>query len=62
MIAVDIIKTMDQNLSFESLGVLAVAIIIRTILSISLEWEIEDKLPWRKSEKKIEKKSETENK
>lgn len=51
MIAVDIIKTMDANLSFESLGVLAVAIIIRTILSISLEWEIEWKLPWKKEEK-----------
>lgn len=50
MIAVDIIKTMDANLSFESLGVLAIAIIIRTVLSISLEWEIEGRLPWKKSE------------
>jgi uncharacterized membrane protein len=34
--------------SFESLGVLAAIVFIRTFLSVSLEVEIEGRWPWRR--------------
>lgn len=46
LIAVDIIKTVTTDLTIESVITLGLVVIIRTVLSISLEWEIEDRLPW----------------
>lgn len=48
LIAVDIIKTVTTELTFESTVNLGLIVLIRTILSISLEVEIEKKWPWQK--------------
>lgn len=48
LIAVDIIKTMTTDLTLTSVLTLGLIIIIRTLLSVSFEWEIEKKFPWKK--------------
>ena len=48
LIAVDIIKTVTTDLALTSVLTLGLTIIIRTLLSVSLEWEIEKKFPWQK--------------
>jgi len=52
LVAADIIGTVAVTPSFESLGVLAVIVLIRTFLSFSLEVEIEGRWPWRRSSRK----------
>ena len=47
-IAVDIIKTVTTDLTLTSVLTLGLIIIIRTLLSVSLEWEIEKKFLWQK--------------
>ena len=47
-IAVDIIKTVTTDLTLISVLTLGLIIIIRTLLSVSLEWKIEKKSPWQK--------------
>ena len=47
-IAVDIIKTVTTDLTLISVLTLGLIIIIRMLLSVSLEWEIEKKFPWQK--------------
>lgn len=49
LVAADIIGTVAVQPSFESLGVLAMIIVIRTFLSFSLEVEIKGHWPWRDS-------------
>lgn len=49
LVAADIIGTVAVEPSFESLGVLALIVLIRTFLSFSLEVEIEGHWPWRRS-------------
>lgn len=51
LVAADIIATVTVDPSFESVGVLAAIVVIRTFLSFSLETEIEGHWPWRASEK-----------
>lgn len=51
LIAVDIIKTVTTELTMENTMTLGLIVIIRTILSISLEVEIENRFPWSKREK-----------
>lgn len=46
LVAADIIHTVAVELSFESLGVLAVIVLIRTFLSFTLELEATGKWPW----------------
>jgi uncharacterized membrane protein len=48
LVAADIIGTIAATPSFESLGILGLIIAIRTLLSFSLEVEIEGRWPWRK--------------
>lgn len=48
LIAVDIIKTVTTELTLNNTLILWLIVIIRTILSISLEVEIENKFPWSK--------------
>lgn len=48
LVAADIIGTVAITPSFQSLGVLASIITIRTLLSFSLEVEIEGRWPWRR--------------
>ncbi len=49
LIAVDIIKTVTTDLTLESTLTLGLIVLIRTILSFSLELEIERRFPWQKS-------------
>lgn len=50
LVAADIIGTVAVAPTFQSLGVLALIIAIRTFLSFSLEVEIEGQWPWRRRE------------
>jgi uncharacterized membrane protein len=47
LVAADIIRTVAVSPSFQSAGVLALIVVIRTFLSLSLQVELEGKLPWR---------------
>ncbi|MFO7602282.1 MAG: DUF1622 domain-containing protein [Gammaproteobacteria bacterium] len=47
LIAADIIYTVAVDLTFESVGVLAVVVLIRTFLSLALEVEINGRWPWQ---------------
>ena len=49
-VGADIIGTVAVTPTFESLGVLAAIVLIRTFLSVSLGVEIEGHWPWRRSE------------
>lgn len=48
LVAADIIRTVAVTPTFESLGVLAIIVLIRTFLSFSLELEITGRWPWQK--------------
>lgn len=48
LVAADIIRTVAVTPTFESVGVLAVIVLIRTFLSFSLELEITGRWPWQK--------------
>ena len=48
LVTPDIIGTVAVTPSFQSLGVLALIVLIRTFLSFSLEVEIEGRWPWRR--------------
>jgi len=48
LVAGDIIKTVAVTPTFESVGVLAIIVLIRTFLSFSLELEITGRWPWQK--------------
>lgn len=48
LVAADIIKTVAVTPTWESVGVLAVIVMIRTFLSFSLELEITGRWPWQK--------------
>lgn len=52
LVAADIIATVTAPLTLESVSVLALIVLIRTFLSISLETEIEGRWPWDRSVKK----------
>ena len=51
LVAADIIGTVAVHPSFESVGVLAIIVAIRTFLSFSLEAEIEGHWPWQASQR-----------
>jgi uncharacterized membrane protein len=46
-VAADLIRTVVVDPSIENVGVLALIVLIRTFLSLSLDIEIEGRLPWR---------------
>jgi len=50
LVAADIISTVAVAPTFESVGVLALIVLIRTFLSYSLELEITGRFPWQKPE------------
>ena len=50
LVGADIIATITAPLTFESVGLLAAIVAIRTFLSFSLETEIEGRWPWRRGE------------
>lgn len=47
LVAGDIIRTVAVSATFQSLGILAVIVAIRTFLSFSLEVELEGRWPWQ---------------
>lgn len=49
LVGADIIATVTAPLTWQSVGLLAVIVLIRTFLSFSLETEIEGQWPWRRS-------------
>jgi len=51
LVGADIIGTITAPLTFTSVGLLAVIVIIRTFLSFSLETEIEGCWPWQRRRK-----------
>ena len=48
LVAGDIIRTVAVSPTFRSAGVLAIIVLIRTLLSMSLEVELEGRWPWQK--------------
>lgn len=50
LIAADLVRTLAVELTFYNLGVLAVLVGIRTVLSLSLEVEIDGQWPWKRIE------------
>ncbi|MDZ7842028.1 MAG: DUF1622 domain-containing protein [Gammaproteobacteria bacterium] len=47
LIAADIIYTVAVELTFETVGVLAIVVLIRTFLSFTLEVELTGRWPWQ---------------
>lgn len=47
LVAADIIRTVAVRPTFTSAGVLALIVLIRTFLSMSLEVELEGRWPWK---------------
>ena len=54
LVGTDIISTITPPLSFESVGLLAAIVAIRTFLSFSLETEIEGCWPWQRAARDAE--------
>lgn len=48
LVGADIVATVTAPLSWESVGLLGMIVLIRTVLSFSLEIEIEGVAPWRR--------------
>jgi uncharacterized membrane protein len=49
LVGADIIATVTAPLTWESVSLLAIIVLIRTFLSFSLETEIEGRWPWKRS-------------
>ena len=54
LVAADIIHTVLVELNLENVAALAGIVIIRTLLSFSLEAEIEGRWPWQRGERRAE--------
>jgi uncharacterized membrane protein len=54
LVGADIISTITAPLTFESVGLLAAIVAIRTFLSFSLETEIDGCWPWQRAAREIE--------
>ncbi|NJL56186.1 MAG: DUF1622 domain-containing protein [Chloroflexaceae bacterium] len=52
LVAADIVKTVAVELTFNTMGVLGLLVIIRTFLSWALVLEIEGRWPWQGEEQK----------
>ncbi|MDP8905100.1 MAG: DUF1622 domain-containing protein [Chloroflexota bacterium] len=50
LVAADIIRTVAIEPTFESLGILAGIVLIRTFLSFALEVELTGRWPWQRSQ------------
>lgn len=48
LVAADIVHTVAAPLTFETVAALGLIVLIRTVLSLSLEVEIEGRWPWRR--------------
>lgn len=52
LVAADIINTVVIEMTLENVAALAVIVLIRTLLSFSLEAEIEGRFPWQRGEQR----------
>jgi uncharacterized membrane protein len=50
LIAADLVRTVAVEPTLENIGVLGLIVVVRTILSFSLDVEIDGVLPWRKNQ------------
>ena len=50
LVAADVVETVAVDLTLESVGTLALLVLVRTVLSLSLSAEIEGVVPWRRAE------------
>ncbi len=50
LVAADVIDTVTVDRSLESVAALGVLVLIRVVLSVSLEVELEGVLPWRRAQ------------
>jgi uncharacterized membrane protein len=50
LVAGDIIRSVALSPSFESVGVLAVIVVVRSFLSTTLEMEISGRWPWQRTD------------
>jgi uncharacterized membrane protein len=50
LVAADIVKTVAVESTLDSVLVLAVLVLVRTVLSLSLDAEIDGVAPWRRAE------------
>ena len=50
LVAADIVKTVAVESTLDSVLVLAVLVVVRTVLSLSLDAEIDGVAPWRRAE------------
>jgi uncharacterized membrane protein len=48
LVAADIIRTVATTPTFRSVGVLAILVAVRTVLSMSLQVELEGRWPWQR--------------
>jgi len=51
LVAADIIRTVAVSPTFESVGVLAIIVLVRTFLSFALEVELEGRWPWQQRQR-----------
>jgi uncharacterized membrane protein len=49
LVAADIIRTVAVSPTFSSVGVLAVIVVVRTFLSMTLQVELEGRFPWQQA-------------
>lgn len=54
LVAADIINTVVVELTLENVASLAIIVLIRTLLSFSLETEIEGRFPWQRGDRRPE--------
>lgn len=52
LVAGDIIRSVAGNLSLDSVFILAIIVIIRSLLGMEFEMEIEGRWPWQRNSKK----------
>ena len=52
LVAGDIIRSVGGNLSLDSVLILAIIVLIRSLLGIEFEMEIEGRWPWQRSKSK----------
>ncbi len=52
LVAADIINTVVVEMNLENVTSLAIIVLVRTLLSFSLEAEIEGRWPWQRGDKK----------
>lgn len=53
LVAADIIHTVAVELTFKTVGVLSVVVLIRTFLSFTLNVELNGRWPWQEQEKSM---------